>query len=107
MSKFAHAALSKALAAKPAPDAAAAFIGQYGDAEVEFYAPRGTDDQQPHTRDELYIIARGSGIFAVEDRQVRFVPGDVLFVAAGVEHRFAEFSDDFGTWVIFYGPEVV
>jgi hypothetical protein len=26
-------------------------------------------------------------------------------VPAGVEHRFEEFSGDFGTWVIFYGPE--
>jgi hypothetical protein len=26
-------------------------------------------------------------------------------VAAGVQHRFEEFSDDFATWVIFYGPE--
>jgi len=29
----------------------------------------------------------------------------MLFVPAGVEHRFENFSDDFATWVIFYGPE--
>jgi hypothetical protein len=33
-----------------------------------------------------------------------FAPGDALFVAAAVEHRFEDFSDDFGTWVMFYGP---
>jgi len=29
----------------------------------------------------------------------------VLFVPARVEHRFEEFSDDFATWVIFWGPK--
>jgi len=29
----------------------------------------------------------------------------MLFVAAGEEHRFTEFTDDFATWVFFYGPE--
>lgn len=32
-------------------------------------------------------------------------PGDLLFVPAGVEHRFGPFTDDFATWVLFYGPE--
>jgi mannose-6-phosphate isomerase-like protein (cupin superfamily) len=32
-------------------------------------------------------------------------PGDVLFVPAGVIHRFEEFTDDFAVWVLFYGPE--
>ncbi len=27
------------------------------------------------------------------------------FVAAGVEHRFSKFSEDFSTWVFFYGPQ--
>jgi uncharacterized protein YjlB len=30
---------------------------------------------------------------------------DVLFVPAGVEHRFEGFSDDFAVWVFFFGPE--
>ena len=32
-------------------------------------------------------------------------PGDLLFVAAGTEHHFAEFTEDFTVWVIFYGPQ--
>jgi len=31
--------------------------------------------------------------------------GDVLFVAAGVEHRFLNISDDFSAWVVFWGPK--
>jgi hypothetical protein len=30
----------------------------------------------------------------------------VLFVPAGMIHHFEKFSDDFATWVIFYGEEV-
>jgi hypothetical protein len=28
-----------------------------------------------------------------------------MFVAAGVEHRFEDFTDDLAVWVMFYGPE--
>jgi len=72
---------------------------------VKYYAPRGTDEQTPHTRDEVYVVARGSGTFVNGDRRHPFRAGDVLFVPAGVDHRFEDFTDDFGTWVIFYGPE--
>ena len=77
----------------------------HGSMIVEYYAPRGVDRQTPHTRDELYVVIAGRGTF--ENGPVRhpFGPGDVLFVAAGREHRFAAFTDDFATWVIFYGPE--
>lgn len=37
--------------------------------------------------------------------QERHYFGDVLFVPAGVEHRFEDFSDDLAGWVVFYGPE--
>jgi mannose-6-phosphate isomerase-like protein (cupin superfamily) len=37
--------------------------------------------------------------------RLRFSPGDLLFVWAGVEHRFEEFTDDLAVWVVFYGPE--
>lgn len=30
---------------------------------------------------------------------------DAIFVEAGVEHRFEDFSDDFSAWVIFWGPD--
>jgi mannose-6-phosphate isomerase-like protein (cupin superfamily) len=72
---------------------------------VEYYAPRGSDPQKPHARDEVYVIARASGIFFDGTARRPFETGDLLFVAAGIEHRFEDFSDDFGTWVMFYGPE--
>jgi quercetin dioxygenase-like cupin family protein len=78
---------------------------QHGTLEVEFYAPQETDRQQPHKRDEIYVIASGSGEFINGETRQPVEVGEVLFVAAGVEHRFVDFSDDFATWVFFYGPE--
>ena len=76
----------------------------HGSAEVRFYAPRGEDRQVPHDRDELYVVLAGRGTFVVGDERVAFGPGDVLFAPAHAEHRFVDFTDDFETWVIFYGP---
>jgi mannose-6-phosphate isomerase-like protein (cupin superfamily) len=73
--------------------------------EVEIYAPRGTDPQTPHTRDELYVVVGGNGEFVNGTERHPFGPGDVLFVPAGEEHRFEDFTDDLVVWVVFYGPE--
>lgn len=77
----------------------------HGTLQVKYYSPRELDDQTPHSRDEVYVIARGSGTFYVAGERVPFEPGTMLFVAAGAEHRFERFSGDFATWVFFYGPE--
>lgn len=78
---------------------------KHGSLVVEMYQPNGVDLQQPHSRDELYVVVSGSGWFVNGDTRKPFAVGEVLFVPAGVEHRFEDFSDDFATWVIFYGPE--
>jgi len=77
----------------------------HGSLEVEIYKPEGTDPQQPHTRDELYVVATGTGHFIKGDDKQPVSTGEVLFAPAGVEHRFVDFTDDFSTWVFFYGPE--
>jgi mannose-6-phosphate isomerase-like protein (cupin superfamily) len=74
--------------------------------EVEIYAPRGIDTQTPHDRDEIYIVITGSGMFRNGGRRHSFAPGDLMFVPAGVEHRFESFSDDLAVWVIFVGSGV-
>lgn len=90
-----------------AADAPAEFtrLFAHGTLEVEIYRPDTVDRQQPHTRDELYVIISGTGIFVNGPERHPFEPGEVLFVPAGVEHRFEDFTDDFATWVFFYGPE--
>jgi mannose-6-phosphate isomerase-like protein (cupin superfamily) len=76
----------------------------HGSLSVEIYKPEGVDLQQPHNRDELYVIASGSGFFVNGASRERCETGEVLFVPAGGVHRFEEFTEDFSTWVFFYGP---
>ena len=78
---------------------------RHGSLEVEIYKPVGVDRQQAHVRDEVYVVISGSGTFACGDVRRPFEAGELLFVPAGVEHRFEQFTPDFATWVIFYGPE--
>lgn len=94
-----------ALAALEGHDQPFRELFRHGSLSVEIYAPKGRDLQEPHTRDEIYVIASGSGYFVNGDTRHRFEPGEVLFVPAGVIHRFEDFSEDFAAWVIFYGPE--
>lgn len=68
---------------------------------VEIYKPDKIDKQKPHDKDEVYVVISGTGTFINGGRQWKFKPGDMLFVPAGVAHRFVDFTDDFATWVIF------
>lgn len=77
---------------------------RHGTLEVEYYKPEQVDRQQPHERDEVYVVISGTGYFVNGETRHRFEPGQVLFVPAGVTHRFEDFADDFATWVFFYGP---
>jgi mannose-6-phosphate isomerase-like protein (cupin superfamily) len=79
-------------------------VFKHGTLSVEFYKPEKTDNQIPHDRDEAYIIATGTGSFYNNGMATDFKAGDFLFVPAGVEHRFIDFTNDFSTWVFFYGP---
>ena len=82
-----------------------ATIFEHGTLLVEIYAPRGVDPQQPHTRDEIYFVAAGSGEYVCGDTRTAFGPTDLLFAAAGMIHRFENFTEDLVVWVLFYGPE--
>jgi mannose-6-phosphate isomerase-like protein (cupin superfamily) len=104
--------LSQALKRLPAEPTAAypqgapfATMMSGGTMSVEVFAPKGIDIQQPHKQDELYFIQGGTGRIDINGQKFDAAAGDAFFVAAGVEHRFESFSDDFVTWVVFYGPE--
>ena len=98
-------ALAEAQAKRPPPDNLAVPILRCGDMEVEFYAPVGRDPQTPHSRDELYVIASGTGWFHCGEQRQALKAGALLFVPAGRSHHFADFSTDFSAWVMFFGPE--
>lgn len=101
-----HLTMAQALSRMPGPykDHYAVLL-EHGTLEVGFYAPKRADPQTPHTRDEVYVVARGSGWFRNGEDRMAFGPGDVLFVPARRPHRFEEFTEDLAVWVFFYGPE--
>ncbi len=68
------------------------------------FAPR-PNRQTAHLQDELYVIVQGKGVLFHGGCHDAFQAGDLLFVSAGVEHHFEEFSDDLAVWVLFYGPQ--
>lgn len=98
--------ISIEIAAKLLEESKALFtaVFKHGTLVVEFYKPEKVDHQKPHERDEIYVVATGSGVFHNGGKRSDFKAGDFLFVPAGVEHRFENFSEDFATWVFFYGP---
>ena len=66
--------------------------------------PAGSlDDQQPHTEAEVYYVSAGRAVLSIGDERVAVEPGSIAFVAAGVEHRFSEITEDLET-IVFWSP---
>ncbi len=76
-----------------------------GTMSLEVYAPKSEDLQEPHRQDELYFIQGGHGELVINGQRFDCTVGDAFFVAAGVAHKFENFSSDFVTWVVFYGKQ--
>ena len=76
-----------------------------GSMSVEVFAPRDQDRQQAHAKDGLFFIQRGTAHLLIGAQRYDCATGDAFFVAAGVERRFEDFSDDFVTWAVFYGAD--
>jgi mannose-6-phosphate isomerase-like protein (cupin superfamily) len=75
-----------------------------GTLNVKLSFPVIPNQQTPHAQDEVYVIVRGRGVLLHDGKRDPFAAGDFLFVAAGTEHRFEDFTDDLAVWVVFYGP---
>ena len=63
----------------------------------------GTDDQDPHTEDEIYVVTSGRGALESGGKRIEVEPGLVIFVAAGEVHRFVDVTEDLALLVLF-GP---
>lgn len=93
----------RALAALPTDDRYAEVV-RHGTMSAGLYAPHETDDQEPHDQDEVYVVVNGHGFFRIGSERQPFGPGDLLFVPAGMDHAFEDFTPDFSVWAVFYGP---
>jgi mannose-6-phosphate isomerase-like protein (cupin superfamily) len=69
-----------------------------------YILPAGKPDpQQPHSEDEVYYVVSGRGQIKVADEDRAVQAGSVVFVAAGVEHRFHTIAEDL-TILVFFAP---
>ena len=97
--------LAEAQANIPGPAGERAVIAlQRGTLDVALSLPLVLKQQTPHAQDELYFIIRGRGVLIHDSKRDRFESGDLLFVAAGIEHQFEDITEDFALWRVFYGP---
>ena len=102
-SRVVHLAEARARIPGPAGEHAVSLF-QRGTLNVKLSLPVRPNQQAPHAQDEIYVIVRGHGVLFHDGKRDPFAAGDLLFVAAGTEHRFEEFTDDLAVWVVFYGP---
>lgn len=102
-SRVIHLAEARARIPGPAGEHSVSLL-QRGTLNVKLSLPVAPNQQTPHAQDEVYVIIRGRGILVHDGKRDAFESGDLLFVAAGTEHRFEDFSKDLAVWVVFYGP---
>jgi len=77
---------------------------QRGTLDVRLSLPVPPNEQTPHLQDEIYVVVRGRGVLVHGGGRDSFESGDLLFVAAGTEHHYEDFSEDLALWRVFYGP---
>lgn len=66
-------------------------------------AAGSTDQQQPHTEDEVYYVVRGRATITVASEERPVQAGSVIFVAANVPHRFHTVQEDLSV-LVFFAP---
>ena len=63
------------------------------------------DGQSPHNEDEIYIVMAGRSRFTAGDQTRDAAPGDVIYVAAHIPHRFHDINEELRILVVFAPPE--
>lgn len=69
-----------------------------------YVLPAGaTDAQRPHHEDEMYYVIGGRARFRAGDQDQEVSAGSILFVAAEVEHRFYDITEELAV-LVFFAP---
>jgi mannose-6-phosphate isomerase-like protein (cupin superfamily) len=63
----------------------------------------GSDPQKPHHEDELYYVVRGHARFKADSEDREVAVGDTIFVAAELEHRFYDITEELAV-LVFFAP---
>lgn len=105
MIKF-HVSLKKAMDSISHPDKKFATMIEHGSMKGLIFMPKELDNQKPHKKDEVYFVVNGYGEFIYSTEKIKFDTGDLIFVPAGVQHKFINYSKNLTLWAVFYGSEV-
>jgi mannose-6-phosphate isomerase-like protein (cupin superfamily) len=63
----------------------------------------GADPQSPHKEDEMYYVVRGRARMRADSEDQAISEGSIIFVAAGVEHRFYDITEELMV-LVFFAP---
>lgn len=63
----------------------------------------GTDQQGPHTEDEVYFVISGQARLTIGDEDRPVAAGSIVFVPADVPHHFHDVEAELAVLVVF-GP---
>ena len=63
------------------------------------------DRQQPHRQDEVYVVVSGRASITVGMETTQISRGSVVYVPAGVAHKFHHITEDLRVLVVFSPPE--
>ncbi len=63
------------------------------------------DPQEPHTEDEVYYVVKGRSAIQVGGANRVVSEGSIIYVPAGIEHRFFDIEEDLTLLVFFAPPE--
>jgi quercetin dioxygenase-like cupin family protein len=66
-------------------------------------AAGGTDHQHPHSSDEVYVVVSGRATLRVDGHDHPIGPGSIVSVDQGIEHGFADITEDL-TVLVFFAP---
>ncbi|MFI5805597.1 cupin domain-containing protein [Streptomyces sp. NPDC051561] len=64
-----------------------------------------SDSQQPHNEDEIYFVVSGRAAITVGMETTQVARGSVVYVPAGVAHKFHHIAEDLRVLVVFSPPE--
>lgn len=69
-----------------------------------YVLPAGAKDPQgPHAQDEVYHVVKGRAVLTVDGEEHPVAPGSVVYVRAGIDHRFHSITEELEVLVFFAG----
>jgi mannose-6-phosphate isomerase-like protein (cupin superfamily) len=63
----------------------------------------GSDLQSPHKEDEMYYVVRGRARMRAGSKDQAVSEGSIIFVAAEIEHRFYDITEELMV-LVFFAP---